>query len=146
MNIPGIATEDLTNEDLAAEAVDAPAPEPTKRTRTKKAVDPEAAAKKAEEKAAKEAERAAKKAAREEAKANKAPRSYRIPRDGVLTVLVKENPKRAGSAAHARFEGYFADGVKTVQDALNNGLTPADLFHDIGHGFISVEGYPVAAE
>ena len=132
MNIPGIATEDVTNEDLANAATDAPAPEPTKRTRTKKADDPEAQAKKAAE--------------RKAAKKEKAPRTYHIPREAALTVLAKTNPKRAGSAAHARFEGYYADGVKTVADALAAGLTPADLFHDIGHGFISVEGYPAVAE
>lgn len=66
-----IQEEAVTNEDLVNEAVDAPAPEPVKKTRTKKATDPEAQAKKAE----KEAARAAKKAERDAAKANKQPRS-----------------------------------------------------------------------
>jgi len=73
------------------------------------------------------------------------PREYAIPREGALTVLVEKNPKREGSAAAGRFEGYFTPGLATVQDALNAGLTPADLFHDIGHGFIKVEGFPKAA-
>jgi len=72
-------------------------------------------------------------------------RVFAIPRDGALTVLVEKNPKREGSAAHGRFEGYFTPGIVTVADALAAGVTAADLFHDIGHGFIKVEGYPKAA-
>ena len=136
-----IQEEVVTNEDLVNEAADAPAPEPVKKTRTRKAADPEAAAAKAAEKEAKEAIRAAKKAEREAAKANKQPKDSAI-RAGALryamtdtiTLLVDANPKRGASAE--RFAGYQSG--QTVAEALNAGLKRADIVWDAGRGYISV--------
>lgn len=120
MNIPGIATEDVTNETLAAEAVDTPAPEPTKRTRTKKAVDPEAAAKKAEEKAAKEAARALKKAE----KTNKEPRSTM--KDKFIKVLVPaaESGLREGTGRFQFLQA--AESATKVGDLIGQEFTVGD--------------------
>lgn len=51
---------------------------------------------------------------------------------------VENNPKRAGSASHARFASY-TDGM-TVGQALEAGITAADLAHDQKKGFIVLEG------
>lgn len=47
------------------------------------------------------------------------------------------NPKKKGSASHARFELY-KDGM-TVREALNVGITAADLKNDQGKGYIYFE-------
>lgn len=58
------------------------------------------------------------------------------PEDAKIKVLVKENPKKAGSKSAARFEGYA--GAKTVGDALANGVTYQDIAYDVGRQFITV--------
>ena len=136
-----IQEEVVTNEDLAQQAEDAPSPEPVKKTRTKKAADPEAQAKKAAEKAEKEAARALKKAEREAAKANKQPAdtsiragALRYAMTDIVTLLVDANPKRGASAD--RFAGYKSG--QTVAEALAAGLKRADIVWDAGRGYISV--------
>lgn len=49
----------------------------------------------------------------------------------------KNNPKREGSASHERFAKY-KEGI-SIQTALAAGITPADLHHDEGKGFIKIE-------
>jgi hypothetical protein len=113
--------ETVSNDDLSAEAVAADeSVKPEKKARKKKEVDPNAPKK----------QRIAKLA---------------FDRSAVITVLVDKNPKRAKSAAFARFEGYLLPNMVTVDDALLNGVTAADLHYDVGHGFISIEGFPKAA-
>ena len=56
-----------------------------------------------------------------------------------ITLLVSGNPKREGSKAHGRFAAYV-DGA-SVQEALDSGLTTADLVYDAAHGHIAIEGY-----
>jgi hypothetical protein len=63
-----------------------------------------------------------------------------ISKEAALKVLATNNPKRAGSSAYDRFEGYFKDGIETVNDALDAGLTMGDIKYDIAHGFIEVDG------
>lgn len=46
------------------------------------------------------------------------------------------NPKRAGSASHGKFAKYV-DGM-TVQQAVDAGMTGADLTWDTKHGFIKI--------
>lgn len=76
----------------------------------------------------------------EEAKApTLARKAVGISKEAVLTMLVETNPKRPGSSAYDRFEGYFKDCV-TVQDALDNGVTMGDIKYDLIHSFIAVEG------
>jgi len=58
------------------------------------------------------------------------------PDDKKVTLLVKENPKKEGSKARARFEGYF--GAKTIGDARKGGVGYSDIAYDIGRGHISV--------
>lgn len=58
------------------------------------------------------------------------------PEGAKLKVLVKDNPKRQGSEAAKRFDGYF--GAKKVQDALQAGVTYADIAHDVARGYIEV--------
>ena len=53
-----------------------------------------------------------------------------------ITVLVDENPKRAGSNAHARFAKYKTG--MTVSKALELGVTPADLAYDTKSKYISI--------
>lgn len=75
----------------------------------------------------------------------KAPRGPRINRDRKITLLsdaegkqygADHNPKRAGSASAARFACYV-DGM-TVGEALDAGITTADLAWDQKAGFIEV--------
>lgn len=60
----------------------------------------------------------------------------RVPRDGVITLLAVENPKRVGSKSYERFDNY-ATGM-TVAAALEAGLTSGDINYDLGKGYISV--------
>jgi hypothetical protein len=66
-----------------------------------------------------------------------------IDKAAALTVMVDSNPKRPGGASYDRFEGYFKDGIATVQDALDAGLTMGDIKYDIVHEYIAVEGAEV---
>jgi hypothetical protein len=54
----------------------------------------------------------------------------------VITVLVKENPKKSGSAAHGRF-GKYKSGC-TVAAALKAGVTREDLRWDTAKNFIAI--------
>lgn len=54
--------------------------------------------------------------------------------DKVITLLVNYNPKRAGSASHARFANY-EDG-QTVAEAIAAGVTAGDINWDVKHEFI----------
>lgn len=56
--------------------------------------------------------------------------------DMKIKVLVKENPKREGSASYARFAHYF--NSKSVADFIAAGGTYGDIKWDIEHNFISV--------
>ena len=82
------------------------------------------------------------KAAKAEKKdtAPKAPRQSKFeklyPEDSKLELLAKENPKKKGSKAAERFEGYT--GAKTVGDALAKGVTYADIAYDVGRQFVKV--------
>jgi hypothetical protein len=62
--------------------------------------------------------------------------------NAAVTLLTSSNPKRTGSAAWARFEGYV-DGA-TVQATMDAGITTADLIYDAAHGYIAIEGYAPA--
>ena len=58
------------------------------------------------------------------------------PEDASLKLLVEFNPKKQGSAAAGRFEGYF--GASTVGDARAAGVRYSDIVHDIGRCYIKV--------
>ena len=78
---------------------------------------------------------------KEEAKDNpigrKGPRGPKgVAMDAKIKLLVDENPKREGSAAHGRFANY-KDGM-TVADALAAGLRTSDLKYDTAHEFIKI--------
>jgi len=67
-----------------------------------------------------------------------------VTREATIEVLTETNPKREGSNAYDRFEGYLAEEAPTtVAEALDNGLTMGDIHYDFIHGFISVEGAEV---
>lgn len=90
------------------------------------------APKKASKKSAvKKATGVVKKASKKEATSEVAPDTRKI------KLLVKENPKREGSAAYERFELYSSS--KTVQDFKDAGGKAADLTHDEQKGFIEVK-------
>jgi hypothetical protein len=59
-----------------------------------------------------------------------------FPDEATIEVLVQENPKRPGSKAHTRFQGYFESS--TVGEARAKGLRYDDLAYDVGHSFIKV--------
>ena len=48
----------------------------------------------------------------------------------------EENPKTAGMACYERFNRY-RDGM-TVQEAIREGVEPADIKWDLRHGFIAL--------
>lgn len=80
---------------------------------------------------------AAKKKAAKAAK-TKAPKTGRTRKnaDAKITLLVKENPKRKGTAAHARYAKY--ETGMTVGEALKKGITSADLVYDAKHNYIRI--------
>lgn len=53
-----------------------------------------------------------------------------------INILVEANPKKPSSASYARFDLY-QDGM-SVAEALEAGITTADIKYDIAKGFISV--------
>lgn len=55
-----------------------------------------------------------------------------------LEVLVSANPKRPGSASHARFEYYYSSQAKTLGEALAAGVLRADIRNDVEKGYIRV--------
>ena len=59
-----------------------------------------------------------------------------FPLDAQITVLAEGNPKKKGSAAAKRFEGYT--GASTVGDAIKNGVKYADIAYDVGRSHIKV--------
>jgi hypothetical protein len=54
----------------------------------------------------------------------------------VVKILADKNPKRPGSATHARFELY-KNGM-TVKEAIDAGIPPGDLDYDNTHEFIKI--------
>lgn len=60
-----------------------------------------------------------------------------------VTLIAEKNPKKPGSMAHERFQGYFTltekfpDGF-TIGDCLDVGLRQDDFRHDEAHGFIKI--------
>lgn len=105
---------------------------------TKKAAREETAKAKAEEKAAKKAAKAA----------NKTPRSkYAL--SSIITVIVKENPKKIGSESRTRFDAY---GTTTTVEAYKKAVGEkalADIQWDLDHKFITIDvdpNAPVVAE
>lgn len=83
---------------------------------------------------------AGKKGATKKAAAKKATgeRKPRVAKNGEskIKVLVEENPKRKGSASHARFAKY-KDGM-TVSEFISKGGTAADVNYDAAHGYIKL--------
>lgn len=80
---------------------------------------------------------------RSKSKDEKAPKKVKAPKeekasndDRKITLITKENPKREGSAAHARFELYKK--AKTVAQFYEAGGTSADLRADAAKGHIQV--------
>jgi hypothetical protein len=67
--------------------------------------------------------------------------NLKFPKDGVITLNVTENPKRAGSKAHAAFSQYRTG--MTVEEFLAAGGTTGDLNWDSARNFISVSGVEV---
>ncbi len=61
-------------------------------------------------------------------------RGPRINPESVITLSAEGNPKRPGSGAHERF-GKYKNGM-TVKQALEAGVTTADLRHDSAKGYI----------
>ena len=58
------------------------------------------------------------------------------PEDAKVTLNVKENPKKEGSAARERFQHYFKS--KTVGDYLAAGGTYQDIAYDVGRAFVAI--------
>lgn len=78
-------------------------------------------------------------AAKKAEKAESVGRKSNIDPATKLTVLVKENPKRAGGASFDRFQAAYLDSKpKTVQDALDNGATSSDIAWDASKDFIKL--------
>lgn len=72
-------------------------------------------------------------------KAPKAEKAERAPREAdtrKIKLLVKENPKREGSASYDRFELYRK--AKTVADFVEAGGSTADVRYDEKAGYIQV--------
>jgi hypothetical protein len=83
---------------------------------------------------------AAKKAPAKKAapKTEKAPavRAATYPETAKITVLVKENPKREGSAAYGRFALYGKN--RTVGAFLAAGGARIDLSYDAARGYVAI--------
>lgn len=87
------------------------------------------------------------KAPKEKKETSRTKLAKQYPEDAPLTLLVSSNPKKVGSAAHARFELYassktvgdfFASTANLMHGEKKNPGTYADITYDVGHGFIKV--------
>ena len=58
------------------------------------------------------------------------------PVDAPLKLLVNENPKRAGSQAAQRFDGYL--GSTTVGQAIAKGVKYQDIAYDVSRQYVEV--------
>lgn len=67
-------------------------------------------------------------------KTAKVAKSAPTPASEVRVVSVQDNPKKAGSAAHARYN-LWKLGMNEAE-ALAAGLTKADIAHDVKKGFV----------
>lgn len=66
-------------------------------------------------------------------------RSYgRLDKDAKIKILADKNPKREGSAAHARF-ALYKTGMK-VETFIKNGGTAIDVAYDVKKGYIQLVG------
>lgn len=78
----------------------------------------------------------------------KAPRTSALkkayPDNGVITLLVEGNPKRAGTASFDRFAQYKTG--MTIKQAVDAGVIYNDFSWDVGHNFIRVDIPPTPAE
>lgn len=110
------------------------AAEKAKADKIKASEEKKAAAAKAKED--KEKEKEAKKQAAAEAKAAREAARSRINPSEKISLLVPNNPKRAGSSAFDRF-ALYKDGM-TVDEYLKAGGTMADINWDLGHRLISL--------
>lgn len=68
-------------------------------------------------------------------------RATPIPITETILVLAKENPKKAGSAAHRKFALYTDE--MTVGEFLKAGGTRIDIKWDLDHGFIALGSQPL---
>lgn len=59
-----------------------------------------------------------------------------FPPDARIVLLVNENPKRPGSQAWERFQGYFEPSASTVAGARAAGVRTDDLRYDLERGYI----------
>lgn len=73
----------------------------------------------------------------EKKKSGLIPRAAKFPMDHVITLLLDYNPKRPGTTGHAHFELY--EDEMTVKQALEAGITRADMLWDTKHGFLKIE-------
>ena len=67
---------------------------------------------------------------------------YRPSDDAVILKIVDGNPKREGSAAHARFELYVSG--MTVGEFIRAGGLIGDIYWDISRAYIVVSDFPYA--
>ena len=67
---------------------------------------------------------------------------YRPSDDAVILKVVDGNPKRKGSAAHARFALYVPS--MTVGEFIRAGGLISDIYWDISRAYIVVSYYPYA--
>jgi len=59
----------------------------------------------------------------------------KCPQDDDAVVFLDENPKRAGTGAHARYEKYKS--AKTPREALSLGAVAGDIANDFKKGYLS---------
>jgi hypothetical protein len=64
------------------------------------------------------------------------PLRMNLPQEAPLQLLVDKNPKRPGTMAHARFQGYFSPGATTLGGALQAGVRMDDIRNDVAKGYI----------
>jgi len=64
------------------------------------------------------------------------PRKPRLDAEATIKILVEENPKREGSKTFERFKLY-RNGM-TVKQALEKGVTSADIRYDVEHEYIKL--------
>lgn len=106
----------------------------TKKTTAKKTTTRPAAKKAAPKKPA--AKKAAAKPSTPKTAAPKRGRRSSFDMAGKITWLVKENPRRAGSARGQAMEKYF--GAKTVAEYMEKGGTSSTLRTEVKRGYLSV--------
>jgi len=73
------------------------------------------------------------------------PRKHAFSPEGIVTLLIKSNPKKEGTASRPRFDKYLAGKTLAENLAVKDGVTMPDILWDWSRQFIDINPGPAPA-